>query len=421
MKAALAAFALVAGLSAAVDAAGPETFIEAGGLYGLVPHDAAPGSAMVQDFLRHPHFAGVSVRTGWDNVEAVEDAYDWSYIDAMIAAAGAHGKRIVLRVRPSWETPEWVFDASAEAFWYYERNDSGRLHRMPIPWDPVFQAKWIDFVAALGHRYAGNPGLAHVLITGASRSDCEMYLPANRERALNQPTWEDAGYTPARMIDAWTRVVDAWAAALPATLVSLSVSSVLYGDGVMEAVVDHCTIRHPWRVALKISYWGHDNDPSYAPTRAFLAAVDERTHGGVEAVSILADMPDAARDAIAWHAVLWAEPYPSNRDQLQALHDEQQRHRQRVRSTRLTATPQNRRVALSWTSPSGDEGFRRVRLLRKTEGSPAGPDDPAAVVIYEGSGTSAVDNGLERGTPCHYALYELPSRYTIAVASTAPR
>ena len=58
--------------------------------------------------------------------------HDWSYVDSMITEARGHGKRIMLRVRPSWETPDWVYDAGAEPFWYYERNDGGRLQRMPV-------------------------------------------------------------------------------------------------------------------------------------------------------------------------------------------------------------------------------------------------------------------------------------------------
>jgi hypothetical protein len=410
----------------AVEGAGPEgpgpaTFIGATGLYGLVPHDAPPASMQVQAFLQHPHFAGVSVRTGWDNVEAVEDRYDWSYVDSMLAEARAHGKRIMLRVRPSWETPDWVYDAGAEPFWYHERNDGGRLQRMPVPWDPVYQSKWADFVAELGRRYGGNPDLVHVLITGASRSDCEMYLPANSERGSGQPTWEAIGYTPARMIEAWKQVIDRWVAALPNTLTSLSLSSVLHDDGVVEAVADYCTTRYPWRVAHKISYWSADNDPAYPPTSAFLSRIDERTHGGVEAVSLLPDMPDAVRDAIGWHAVLWAEPYPSNRDEMQALYDEQQRHKQMVLSTRFSASPLRFRVALSWTNPSGYEGFEKVRILRKTDGYPAGPDDPSAVTVYEGDGSSKLDAGLAGETRYYYTLYELPSRYKIGQAAATPR
>jgi hypothetical protein len=396
---------------------GPSAFIEATGLFGLVPHDAPPAHAQVRDFLEHPHFAGLSVRTGWDDVEPVENVYDWSYLDSMIAEAQTHGKKIMLRVRPSWETPDWVYDAGAEPFWYYERNDGGKLHRMPVPWDPVFQAKWADFIAELGRRYAGHPDLVHVLVTGASRSDCEMYLPSNGERASSQATWEAIGYTPSRLIDAWKHWIDGWAAALPRTLVSLSLSSALYDDGVVEEVADYCTSRYPWRVALKISYWSAGNDPTFAPTRAFLSRIDERTHGGVEAVSLLSDMPDAARDAISWHAVLWAEPYPSNRHQMQALYDEQQRHKRIVLTTRFRASRRKGQVALSW---AGD-GLEKVRILRRADVPPVGADDPLATIVHEGDGSSALDGGMSDATPLYYALFELPSKYTVAFATALPR
>lgn len=37
---------------------------------------------------------------------------------------------------------------------------------MPVPWDPLYKAKWEEFITALGARYDNNPRLGYVVMTG---------------------------------------------------------------------------------------------------------------------------------------------------------------------------------------------------------------------------------------------------------------
>lgn len=62
-------------------------------------------------------------------------------------------------------------------------------------------------------------------------------------------------------------------------------------------------------------------------------------------------------------------------------------------------------VALSWTDPA-DADFKSTRILRGDGALPVGPEDPNAVVVYEGAGDSELqDVGLAHGTTAYYGAY----------------
>jgi len=407
-------------------AANPQTFVDAGGVYPLIGHGTAATNWQVTNLLSDPYTAGVSVRTEWWTLEPTDNSYDWSYIDSFIARAESYNKKIMLRVRPAWQTPAWVYGAGAAEIWYYERNDSDNLNRMPLPWDPVYLEKWTEFVAALGARYDNHPTVAHILITGCSRSDCEMYLPTPGDLQAGQPTWEQAGYSPGVMIDAWKQVIDAWVAAFPNTLLSISCSTVLYDDGVVEVVSEYAANNYPWHVAQKISFWHNNNSTTYYPLAAMLSQVDERTFGGEEAVGAIgdggeADFVDAVADCIGWKAVLWMEPYYSQRVYLAGYFAENQKYKAMVSSTTFNASDgEDGQSQLTWANPSGYTGFSQVKILRRMDRYPAGPDDAQAAVVYQGTGQSLLDSDLISNATYYYSMYELPSGYTIAQDTGLP-
>ena len=67
---------------------------------------------------------------------------------------------------------------------------------MPLPWDPVFQAKWGAFIQALAARYGSAPNLAYVVMGGPGRR-AESYFcftPDDMNYFINTlgglPNWE---------------------------------------------------------------------------------------------------------------------------------------------------------------------------------------------------------------------------------------
>jgi hypothetical protein len=64
----------------------------------------------------------------------------------------------------------------------------------------------------------------------------------------------------------------------------------------------------------------------------------------------------------------------------------------------------NRENLMTWANPlSGD--FSGVRLLRKTDGFPAGWDDADATLLYEGTGIRYRDSRLAPGSTYYYGIY----------------
>jgi hypothetical protein len=161
---------------------------------------------------------GVAIRTYWSQIEASEGVYNWSIIDKMIAQVTPPtmnpGKKISISIYAGWGTPAWVFSAGAQSFsWVWDASWGPApcsVAKTPLPWDPIFQSKWAAFVTAFGAKYATNPYVTHVSLTGVNSTDAEVWVPhkINESIDVNGVTctgyndvadWQAAGYTRTRM------------------------------------------------------------------------------------------------------------------------------------------------------------------------------------------------------------------------------
>jgi len=61
-------------------------------------------------------------------------------------------------------------------------------------------------------------------------------------------------------------------------------------------------------------------------------------------------------------------------------------------------------VTLMWTNPP-DADFQGVNILRKEGAFPSGPQDPSAIVVYDGSGTTSTDTNVTNGITYYYVAY----------------
>jgi large repetitive protein len=98
------------------------------GIYYLENADAAgqPPYNWAQDAgVTDPLVQGIAMRTHWNRVEPHEHAnandFYWDYLDAGLAAAVAHGKKVSISVQAGVETPQWVYDAGAPIFMVTEQ------------------------------------------------------------------------------------------------------------------------------------------------------------------------------------------------------------------------------------------------------------------------------------------------------------
>lgn len=182
-----------------------QNFVPMAGVWSL----GIPGMDTLPSALNNTAVDGIALRTHWDSLETGDGTYNWSFLDRNIASAAAAGKKVSISVSPGAYTPSWVYAAGAKGFAF---TNNGAQKTIPVPWDPVYLAKWTAFVRALGARYAGNPAVAEVKITGVNMITPETMLP---HTAADNQNWLAIGYTRTKLTNAWQTIADAWANAFP--------------------------------------------------------------------------------------------------------------------------------------------------------------------------------------------------------------
>jgi hypothetical protein len=222
--------ASVTALSGAAAASGASL----GGVYALSDGKAA----IPPTVLSNPNVDGLALRCWWDELEPYEGTFDWRQIDDQIAAAHAHGKKVSLGITAGIHTPAWVYAGGASYFTFVWDKSWGpppcSKQRIPIPWDPVYLARWTAFVRSLGARYAENPAVAYIKITGINAGTQETLLPHSRNLASSGrgtncvgsdevSAWQAAGYSSSKVVQAWGSIAASFAASFPRTQLGLMV------------------------------------------------------------------------------------------------------------------------------------------------------------------------------------------------------
>ncbi len=114
----------------------------------------------------------VYVRFGWADAEPEQGKYNWALIDDVIAAWKPRDATVSLRVmtcsahsKGYYTSPKWMFDAGAKGFEYNVGGADPTSGGTPIPRiepdyaDPIYLREHGAFIAALGKRYDGHPGI----------------------------------------------------------------------------------------------------------------------------------------------------------------------------------------------------------------------------------------------------------------------
>jgi hypothetical protein len=183
-----------------------------------------PGRPFAPEVVDNPNVDGLALRYRWQWLEPREGVYDWSGPDSEIARAASRGKKISISMMPGWGTPDWVYQAGATRY-NYMFSPGGpmmgcRQLTIPVPWDPVFMAKWGSFLRAAGARYNANPAVVSVKVLGINGNTPEMILPhagpwSKCPDADELSNWQKAGYTRARLIQTWQAIANLWSSAFP--------------------------------------------------------------------------------------------------------------------------------------------------------------------------------------------------------------
>jgi hypothetical protein len=227
---------------------------------------------------------GISLRATWSDMEPRAGAFSWVF-DREIERAARAGKPVMLRVTAGANTPDWVFKAGAERFDFTEANphrkQAGAALRTPVPWDPVFRAKWTAFIKALGERYADRDAVLLVHMAGPSKASAEMHLPRT---GADKSHWTRIGYSKAKLVGAWQSVIDAYAAAFPRQYLAMNVATPVYDDGVVEEVLAYASRTLGRRFAVQHNALAAKTRPQWI-THARVAGYRDRALVGFQLLS----------------------------------------------------------------------------------------------------------------------------------------
>jgi len=227
----IALLALMATFGVALPVRAQEAPARNAGVY--VVNGAASTQALPQSAYSRSYIDGVDLVFSWSAVEPQDGVYDWSAIDSQIAAAAAVHKKVTLGVQPGVFSPSWLYDEGAASF-LMQWTAAGwgfplcSMVPLPLPWDPVYQSKWLAFIAQLGQRYARNKAVVMVKIQGVNSSTTELFLPYTRPggpgagqstcpQIDNVAAWLAAGYRPSLIVGSWRTFARAFVHAFPRT------------------------------------------------------------------------------------------------------------------------------------------------------------------------------------------------------------
>ena len=139
----------LAALVITVALAGPANTLSAklkpqpSGIYDLLVGAPVTGKIDLTNnpLLDNPNIDGYRYRTGWAKIQPDSAAvFKWESIDAAIAIAAAHGKKMCISISGGLSTPGWVYTTAPLVYKYVmlEKDEETGLSigNQPLPWTP---------------------------------------------------------------------------------------------------------------------------------------------------------------------------------------------------------------------------------------------------------------------------------------------
>ena len=196
------------------------------GIYDIARIDTDPAAGI----YANPRVAGVTLDSAWAVLEPSPGVFDWTALDARIAAAHAAGKQVMLGAIPGVQTPAWLYAQGARSLtitWPFTYNfPQCSTVRLPLPWGGTYLRHWTAFIAAFGAHYANDSRVVGIKVAGINAQTPEQLLPVatptNCPAALSVPAaWASVGYRPSKLVAAWAAILKATTAAFPRTALVL--------------------------------------------------------------------------------------------------------------------------------------------------------------------------------------------------------
>ena len=204
------------------------TPIASGQVFALT--DPGETTASRQAYLAKSEVDGVAWRGLWKVLEPSDGTYAWTTLDAALDATSAAGKKITVHIFASgggW--PAWLTAAGAAT--YSGTSMFGSIND-PVPWDPVYLARYQRFMAQLATHIAGRGQTGLVRVVSVAAPVAEMSLAGCSGGVLGTPP-TSVSYSRSQYLSAWTTSASAVLTAFPSTtvVVSAPVTQICLPDG----------------------------------------------------------------------------------------------------------------------------------------------------------------------------------------------
>ncbi len=198
-----------------------------GGLYAQSSPLLNIRKALADSVYASESVTGVSLSLVWNVIEPQNGTFNWATLDNEVYRALASGKQMAISVMPNrLDAPGWMADAGIDMLSLATSRHgdlTGNITDLAKPWDATYQAEYADMMQALSDHLKTIPGayeaVSVVKITGINQITAETRLPTNGTAQI----WQDAGYTPDKVIDAWKAFAAATDAAFPDKVLGIEV------------------------------------------------------------------------------------------------------------------------------------------------------------------------------------------------------
>ncbi len=207
----------------------------------MIPIQPATPDANFGFVLSHDLTDAVFVNADWEALERPDASFNWTFFDNAAARAADAGKLVSLGVSLGTATPSFLYDAGVRSLTFvvdqpYAPDFCDALP-IPIPWDPVYVSRLKRLVTAMGGRYSAAPAVAAVKLAVVHKRTDETKLPNGVGETVtgldgglcvitdDVAAWRDAGYTRAKVRQAFFDVADVYASAFPRQELQLMLST----------------------------------------------------------------------------------------------------------------------------------------------------------------------------------------------------
>lgn len=221
------------------------------GLVAVITND--PSTSLDPKPFANRAISGIAFQINWSDIELtdyvkqvtqlpgeppvikfvpVQGKTDWTRLDELFAAAQEHNKWVQLLVYPGFDTPAWALvGVQTHQFPISYGIGVGDFETLPMPWDPVYLARWFAFVKQLSDRYGDLPAFRMIASGGPTSESDEFTEPAGDLSLPNSNPdsvygtalqWIAEGYTSTKYINAWQQTFDEYVADFPNQYISLS-------------------------------------------------------------------------------------------------------------------------------------------------------------------------------------------------------